>query len=604
MTSAASRDAPPRAIRRYAISTLGCKVNAFESAHLAQQLRRQNARRAAPGESADVCIINTCSVTAEADRQARQLVRRAVRDNPNARVVVTGCYAQLASAACAAIPGVSLVVGNAAKLSIPQLLSRIVDVDVDTDVDAGDQVVADSDDGGIVNVDADVDTDGDVALAKIIMTADDVAVSGVDGVNGSVNVSASASASANESASASTNKNTSSSPSLNVVLSAGTSASVSASASASQSQSQSTVASANTVHPAVAIQTAAPSAIPTELLTGFDGRARAFVQVQQGCDRGCTFCIIHRARGPSQSFPAQLIRRQVAQFIDGGVGEIVLCGVDLGAYGDDFVGAHDDERGDASRLATLIRQLGELRGDYQLRLSSIDPAHLKDELLALFAEMPRLCPHLHLSMQSASTLILKRMKRRATREIIYDRVAALRAIAPRATLSADVLVGFPTESDADFAQTLRAIDELEIAHPHVFAYSPRAGTPAARIPKQIAPKVRKQRAKLARAAGQKVWRRVAARQLGTRARVLIEKIDEHGVATARAADYFSVQFRASRSASQTAASESNAKREANARGGVELQPGDWARVQIDAVDDAHGVLRARLCDSHLRGGCV
>ena len=603
MTSAASRDAPPRAPQSYAISTLGCKVNAFESAHLAQQLRRQNARRAAPGESADVCIINTCSVTAEADRQARQLVRRAVRDNPNARVVVTGCYAQLASAACAAIPGVSLVVGNAAKLSIPQLLSRIDDVDVDTDVDAGDQVVADSDDGGIVNVDADVDTDDDVTLAKIIMTADDVVVSGVGGVNGSVNVSASASASAsaNESASASTNKNTSASPSLNVVLSAGTNANASASASA---KSTTATASANTVRPAAAIQTAAPSAIPTELLTGFDGRARAFVQVQQGCDRGCTFCIIHRARGPSQSFPAQLIRRQVAQFIDGGVGEIVLCGVDLGAYGDDFVGAHDDERGDASRLATLIRQLGELRGDYQLRLSSIDPAHLKDELLALFAEMPRLCPHLHLSMQSASTLILKRMKRRATREIIYDRVAALRAIAPRATLSADVLVGFPTESEDDFAQTLRAIDELEIAHPHVFAYSPRAGTPAARIPKQIEPKVRKQRAKLARAAGQKVWRRVAARQLGTRARVLIEKIDEHGVATARAADYFSVQFRASRNASQTDAGESNANLEANANGGVELQPGDWARVQIDAVDDAHGVLRARLCDSHLRGGCV
>ena len=585
MTSAASRDSPPRAIRRYAISTLGCKVNAFESAHLAQQLRRQNASRAAPGESADVCIINTCSVTAEADRQARQLVRRAVRDNPNARVVVTGCYAQLASAACAAIPGVSLVVGNAAKLSIPQLLSRIddvdVDVDVDTDVDAGDQVVAD------------VDTDDDVALAKIIMTADDVAVSDVDGV----------SESANESTVVSANKNTNAIPipSLNVVLSAGTNASASASASA---KSTTATVSANTVHPAAAIQTAAPSAIPTELLTGFDGRARAFVQVQQGCDRGCTFCIIHRARGPSQSFPAQLIRRQVAQFIDGGVGEIVLCGVDLGAYGDDFVGAHDDERDDASRLATLIRQLGELRGDYQLRLSSIDPAHLKDELLALFAEMPRLCPHLHLSMQSASTLILKRMKRRATREIIYDRVAALRAIAPRATLSADVLVGFPTESDADFAQTLRAIDELEIAHPHVFAYSPRAGTPAARIPKQIEPKVRKQRAKLARAAGQKVWRRVAARQLGTRARVLIEKIDEHGVATARAADYFSVQFRASRNASQADAGESNAKREANANGGVELQPGDWARVQIDAVDDAHGVLRARLCDSHLRGGCV
>ena len=580
MTSAASRDSPPRAPQSYAISTLGCKVNAFESAHLAQQLRRQNASRAAPGESADVCIINTCSVTAEADRQARQLVRRAVRDNPNACVVVTGCYAQLASAACATIPGVSLVVGNAAKLSIPQLLSRIddvdVDVDVDTDVDAGDQVVAD------------VDTDGDVALAKIIMTADDVAVSGVDGVSVSESESTSASESTNESTVVSANKNTNAIPipSLNVVLSAGTNA------------------NANTAGPAAAIQTAAPSAIPTELLTGFDGRARAFVQVQQGCDRGCTFCIIHRARGPSQSFPAQLIRRQVAQFIDGGVGEIVLCGVDLGAYGDDFVGAHDDERGDASRLATLIRQLGELRGDYQLRLSSIDPAHLKDELLALFAEMPRLCPHLHLSMQSASTLILKRMKRRATREIIYDRVAALRAIAPRATLSADVLVGFPTESDADFAQTLRAIDELEIAHPHVFAYSPRAGTPAARIPKQIAPKVRKQRAKLARAAGQKVWRRVAARQLGTRARVLIEKIDEHGVATARAADYFSVQFRASRNASQANAGESNAKREANANGGVKLQPGDWARVQIDAVDDAHGVLRARLCDSHLRGGCV
>ncbi|MGR3913143.1 MAG: tRNA (N(6)-L-threonylcarbamoyladenosine(37)-C(2))-methylthiotransferase MtaB, partial [Gammaproteobacteria bacterium] len=368
----------------FSITTLGCKVNAFESEQLAQQLSARGHRRLAPGARAGLCIINTCSVTAEADRQARQLVRRAVRQNPGARVVVTGCYAHLAPRECAAIPGVDLVVGNRGKANLPQLLERL---------EAGEIVPPlGTDEAG----------DGDHAAGD---------------------------------------------------------------------------------H---AAESAPP--MPPPLLSGFNARARAFLQIQQGCDRGCTFCIIHKARGPSHSFPAKLIRRQAMQLIQSGHRELVLCGVDIGAYGEDFAGDARDH------LAELLKQLASLDGDFRLRLSSIDPAHLSDRLIESVAGEPRICPHIHLSLQSGNTLILKRMKRRATREVAYARVARLREALPQVVLGADILAGFPTESDAHFQQTLDAVGELEIAYPHVFAYSPRAGTPAARIPTQVPPRERKRRA--------------------------------------------------------------------------------------------------------------
>jgi len=498
----------PAARKRFAVFTLGCKVNSFESEHLAQQLVQRGYRRVAgdgadASAAADLCVINTCTVTAEADRQARQLVRRAVRRHPAARVVVTGCYAQMEADACAAIPGVDAVIGNARKLDIPQLVGPLFDGD-----GAGDGVGAGEGAGA---------GEPPHRWPKIM-------VDNFDALDGDVG-------------------------------------------------------------------------LPAELLTGFAGRSRAFVQVQQGCDRGCTFCIIHKARGPSRSLAPATVQAQVEKLAANGFREAVICGVDVGAYGDDFGDAGSRDTGEtlAALLARLANIDGVGDGKLRLRLSSIDPAHITDSLIDLVAT-GRLCPQLHLSLQSADSLILKRMRRRANRDMIYARIDKLRRAAPQVTLSADILVGFPTETDAQFRRTLAAIDDLEIAWPHVFAYSPRAGTPAARIPtaRQVPRPERKQRAKRARAAGRAVWRRVAGRRIGARIEVVVEgrgapadkrattpaasAVPVHSTGdtvTARAADYFSVAFQPR----------------------APVQSGDVAEVEVTGVGD--GKLIGKQCGARL-----
>lgn len=438
----------PATDKKFSMITLGCKVNSFESELIAEKLNQQHYRRVGKDESADLCIINTCTVTAEADRQARQLVRRAVRNNPNAWIVVTGCYAQMDADGCAAIPGVDLVVGNDRKLDIPRLLEGLYDS----------QRLPDS----------------AASITPMILVGDmDEEIS-----------------------------------------------------------------------------------LPQQLISGFEGRVRAFVQIQQGCDQGCTFCIIHKARGPNRSFPAAMIRRQVERLVMNGYRELVICGVDIGSYGSDLAQPNGG-------LSELLQQLTTIDGDFRLRLSSIDPAHLTDSLIEKIATEPAICPQLHLSLQSGNTMILKRMKRRATREIVYERIAKLRRAVPNLVLSADIMVGFPTETAAQFEHTLEAVDDLEIAYPHVFAYSSRPGTPAARIPDQVPREMRKRRAALVRARGKEVWNRVAARRIGARTRVLIEGSDNlpDGRVRARAADYFPVIF-------------------APRHG----QSGDWAEVEISAVE--------------------
>ncbi len=442
-----------------AFSTLGCKVNVFESELLAEKIVGNQYRRVGCTDQADLHIINTCTVTAEADRQARQLVRRVVRQNPDAWVVVTGCYAQMAPQTCADIPGVDLVVGNSQKLAIPELLDDLYQGN----------------------------------LPPVLLKDIDREIS-----------------------------------------------------------------------------------LPDQLLQGFEGHSRAFVQIQQGCDQGCTFCIIHTARGRNRSFSPTMIKRQCQRLIMNGYGEIVLCGVDIGSYGSDF--AHE------MGLTALLRSLLEIDGKidrqmnshYRFRLSSIDPAHITDEFIDLLSRHPRICPQLHLSLQSANSLILKRMKRRATRALIYERVAALRAALPDLVLSADILVGFPTESEVHFSDTLDAINELEIAYPHVFRYSPRLGTPAARIPAQVPMPIRKRRAKAARATGKAVWKRVAERQIGQHKTVLVESAHKSAnkVIIGRADNYFAVEF-------QDCSNQSGGKDE-NSRGNQDCR---WVDLEIIGVGD-------------------
>ena len=419
-------DRLPAGAPRVGITTMGCKVNTYEAEFIAETLQADQWQVVPATELADLYIINTCTVTSKADRRARQEVRRAIRRNPNAIIVVTGCYAQMSPQACANIPGVDLVLGNDRKLDIHMLLPELARGNLPP-VMVG-------------------DLDENVSL-------------------------------------------------------------------------------------------------PDKLLAGYEGQTRAFVQIQQGCNQGCTFCIIHRARGPSRSLPLTLIRRQTERLALNGYPEIVLCGVDLGSWGEDL----DSGAMQRFRLVDLIEELlrintcGEDRGPFRIRLGSIDPVHIDDRLIDLMAAEERLCPHLHISLQSGNTLILKRMKRRYTAEHVYERVARLRSRIPDLVLSADIMAGFPTESDEQFADTLTMLRDLDIAFPHVFAYSERPGTPAARIPddKQVPVGVRKERAALLRAAGAELQQALRRRILGTTSWVLPESADPRrpGFFRARADNY-------------------------------------------------------------------
>ena len=420
--------------RTVAVSTLGCKVNLYESNLIAQKLSVDSWQNISAKEKADMYVVNTCTVTQEADRQARQEIRRLIRQNPEALVVVTGCYAQMDPAACAQIPGVDLVIGNDRKLDIHQLLPLY---------EKGE-------------------------LPKVMVGELDNHVS-----------------------------------------------------------------------------------LPDGLLAGFEGQTRAFMQIQQGCNQGCTFCIIHRARGPSRSIPMTVLKRQAQRLVVNGYQELVVCGVDLGSYGEDF--DHDQ-----FSLVGLINELNNEHPNVRLRLSSIDPFHITDEVIDCFKQ-GKVCPHLHLSLQSANTLILKRMKRRYDREMVYERIAKLREAVPDLVISADVMTGFPTETEDQFEQTLKAITDLEIAYPHVFPYSQRAGTPAARIPKQVDVKTRKARAAQVRKLGDDVLKEVLEQNNGKTFTVLTEEIidKKSGLRRARAENYLPVFVATAHQANQMIKVDSN-----------------------------------------------
>ncbi len=449
--------------KRVGITTMGCKVNAYESELISEAFKSDNWITVPSSESADLYIVNTCTVTQQADRQARREVRKVVRNNPEAMVIVTGCYAQMDSDACADIPGVDLVVGNDRKLDIYGLLPEL---------EKG-------------------------ALPKVLVGDLDEHVS-----------------------------------------------------------------------------------LPNELLAGYEAQTRAFIQIQQGCDQGCTFCIIHRARGPSRSLAPTLIKRQVEKLAMNGYPEIVICGVDLGSYGEDFA-----ETASKYDLVDLIEELLAIdvpgNKDFRIRLSSIDPVHVSDRLISLMQAEPRFCPHIHLSLQSGNTLILKRMKRRYTREEVYQTILKLRSQVPDLVMSADVMVGFPTEDETHFQETRQSLIDLDIAFPHIFTYSNRSGTPAARIPetKQVAQKDMKARAQQLRDTAAELQERLHLSQLNKSAWVLPEKIipSESGVNNslkARSEHYLTVNLQL--------------EEDINA----DLLLGKWIKVRYFSLED--GQLQAKI----------
>ncbi|MDP6344146.1 MAG: tRNA (N(6)-L-threonylcarbamoyladenosine(37)-C(2))-methylthiotransferase MtaB [Alphaproteobacteria bacterium] len=368
------------------VITFGCRLNSYES-----EVVREQAARAGLD---DAVIINTCAVTGEAVRQARQAIRKARRLRPGAKIVVTGCAAQLAPETFAAMAEVDRVLGNQEKLRRESFLADLVD---------------------------------DI-LVDDIMTARQVA---------------------------------------------------------------------------------------GHLVPGFDGRTRAFVQIQQGCDHRCTFCVIPFARGPARSVPMGAIVNQVRALVANGYCEVVLTGVDMTAYGADLPGR--PALGELVRR--LLRAVPELP---RLRLSSLDVVEIDAELERLLGDEGRLMPHLHLSLQSGDDLILKRMKRRHARADAVALCDRLRARRPEMVFGADLIAGFPTEGEAQFGNTLSLIDDCGLTFLHVFPYSARAGTPAARMPQVPGPE-RRRRAALLRRRGEAALADFLTSRVGRRARVLVER---------------------------------------------------------------------------------
>ena len=364
------------------IVTFGCRLNAFESEVI---------RDRAAGLD-DAIIFNTCAVTKEAERQARQAIRKARRKRPGAEIIVTGCAAQVNADAFASMPEVDRVIGNAEKLTNAAYHSE-----------------------------------------RQILVGDIMAVQETAG----------------------------------------------------------------------------------HLVEGFEGRARAFVQVQQGCDHRCTFCIIPYGRGNNRSAPIGEITTQVRTLAENGYSEIVLTGVDITSYGADLPG----QPSLGQMMRRLLAQVPELQ---RLRLSSIDCIEIDDDLMRLIETEPRLMPHFHLSLQAGDDMTLKRMKRRHGRDDAIAICNTIRARRPDVVFGADLIAGFPTETEAMFQQSLNLIDECGLTWLHVFPYSTRPGTPAALMP-QVPGKIRRKRAAQLRQAGEAAATRFLDGLVGATSTELVEQ---------------------------------------------------------------------------------
>ncbi len=375
--------------------TLGCKVNQYETELLREGFLRLGYREALGGEPADLCVVNTCTVTAQGDAKSRKAIRQLARENPHAEIVVTGCYATRAAEEVARLPGVVEVIVD--KGELPNLLSR----------------------------------------------------RGLDDV-------------------------------------------------------------------------------PTGI-AGFGSRHRAYVKVQDGCRMKCSYCIIPQVRPRLLSRPLEHVLDEVYRLVNtrglspsgpsdaqSGHREIVLTGIHLGHYGVDLLRPAPD-------LADLVRRLAELPGDFRIRLSSLEAAEVDDRLIDLLAAFPsRLCPHLHLSLQSGSDAVLRRMLRRDTAAGFIDRCRRIKDRLDHPAITTDLIVGFPGETDADFAATCRVVEQVGFAKVHVFRFSPRDGTPAAAMPDQVPEAIKHRRMTALKAIAKQVRRHYLAGLVGRPLQVLVE----------------------------------------------------------------------------------
>ncbi len=380
------------------IITMGCRLNIAESEAIRDMAQGQD----------DLIVVNSCAVTAEAVRQTRQAIRRARRERPDARILVTGCAAQTEPETFAAMAEVDGVIGNREKM------------------EAGSYITARE------PVSTALDTSGGWA-------APDVRVSDI-----------------------------------------------------------------------MAVRETAP-----HMASAFADHARAFLEVQNGCDHRCTFCIIPYGRGNSRSVPAGAVVEKAKQLADAGYSEIVLTGVDVTSYGPDLPGSPSL----GLLIERILKGVPDLR---RLRLSSIDSVEIDERLFDLIAHEPRMMPHLHLSLQAGDDMILKRMKRRHMRADAIAIVERVKAARPDISIGADIIAGFPTEDEAMFENSLKLVEQCDIVHGHIFPYSPRVGTPAARMPQVDRPTIKARAARLrdACATRRTDWLRSL---IGTSQSVLVER---------------------------------------------------------------------------------
>ena len=370
------------------VVTFGCRLNHYESALIEKHLKSIDS-------ALETVVFNTCAVTAEAERQAKQAIRSLKRDNPETRIVVTGCGAQLNAKMFEVMPEVSTVLGNREKME-----------------------------------------------AAFLAKPQGTFVGEMEKVS------------------------------------------------------------------ALPAHTPLPSA---EL----DQKKRVFLQIQNGCDHACTFCVITKARGPSQSIAKEKLVAQINALVATGVEEVVLTGVDLTAYGQDF----EVPLTLTDLVRFLLLKVPQLK---RLRISSLDPAEIDASFFQLVAKEKRLMPHFHISLQAGADLILKRMKRRHLRQDVITFCQRLRHVRPDAVLGADIIVGFPTETEAHFQDTLDLVEECRIALLHVFPFSPRPETPAARMP-QVPKAVAKERSQRLRRLGDKVYYDTLESFVGQTCSVLLER---------------------------------------------------------------------------------
>lgn len=363
------------------IVTLGCRINSYESEIFKEKLENLGFD--------NIIIINTCAVTGEAERQCRQTIRKLRKENPEARIIVTGCAAQIAPQKFASMEEVDLVIGNKEKTELEKYINENIE---------------------------------EKTIVGDIMSYDDV---------------------------------------------------------------------------------------DKYIIKGFEGRARAFVQVQQGCNHRCTYCIIPYARGNNRPAPMEVIIKQVKELVNSGFKEICLTGVDVCSYEPSF----------GLLIKEILKQVPELQ---RLQLASLDPAAIDDNLFDVLVSQPKILPHYHLSIQSGDDMILKRMKRRHLRQDVIDICSKIREARPEVSFGADFITGFPTETEEMAENTICLIKEAGITHLHVFPYSIRTGTPAAHMP-QVDTPTRKERAKKLREAGEELYIKLLDSKIGSIANILLEK---------------------------------------------------------------------------------